>query len=211
MDQNAELHRRDTGFGADASGLTGNIGPAIKMLHNSGAVNDVLDYGCGKGFLVDRLLNELSDTPVKFRKYDPFVNDSSINQRPQKKYDFVMCIDVLEHVDEPKLDSTLDDICDLTSKALLLIIDLQPAVKTLQDGRNAHVMLAPHSWWLTKLISRFEIIKSYPIKHKCGLNQKSVFICSNDRNMSFVLNEFDNICKFYIHKMAGGILSKVKL
>ena len=50
-------------------------------------------------------------------------------------------VDVLEHVDEPKLDSTFDDICDLTSKALLLIIDLQPAVKTSRWS-NALVMLA---------------------------------------------------------------------
>ena len=170
-----------------------------------------MDYGCGKGLLVDKLRDELKDLDIEITKYDPYVNDEAINKRPSKKYHLVMCIDVLEHVDEPKLDAVIDDICGLTDRVLLLIIDLQPAVKTLNDGRNAHVMIAPHTWWLSKLCHKFENIKSYPIKHKCGLNQKSVFICSNDPKMSYILNEFDNVLKFYVHKMAGGVLARASL
>ena len=32
-----------------------------------------------------------------------------------------------------------------------------PAQKVLEDGRNAHLIQEPTSWWLEKLIRRFEI------------------------------------------------------
>jgi hypothetical protein len=33
-----------------------------------------------------------------------------------------------------------------------------PAVKVLADGRNAHLIQKPSSWWLEKLIQHFEIL-----------------------------------------------------
>ena len=43
---------------------------------------------------------------MRISKYDLLLM-TFYQYRPQKKHDFVMCIDVLEHVDEPKLDSPL--------------------------------------------------------------------------------------------------------
>jgi hypothetical protein len=33
-----------------------------------------------------------------------------------------------------------------------------PAAKTLIDGRNAHLIQKPTSWWLGKLINYFEVL-----------------------------------------------------
>jgi len=34
-----------------------------------------------------------------------------------------------------------------------------PAVKFLQDGRNAHLIQKPTSWWLPKIAKHFEVIQ----------------------------------------------------
>jgi len=34
-----------------------------------------------------------------------------------------------------------------------------PAGKVLSDGRNAHLIQKPLSWWLPKLCERFEILE----------------------------------------------------
>ena len=34
-----------------------------------------------------------------------------------------------------------------------------PAGKTLSDGRNAHLIQKPSSWWLEKIVRYFDVIK----------------------------------------------------
>jgi hypothetical protein len=34
-----------------------------------------------------------------------------------------------------------------------------PAIKILADGRNAHLIQKPSSWWLTKIVKHFEIVQ----------------------------------------------------
>ena len=53
------------------------------------------------------------------------------------------------------IDAVLADIKHLTNKFCYLVIDLQPAVKKLADGRNAHILLAPQDWWVMKLSQLF--------------------------------------------------------
>ena len=60
-----------------------------------------------------------------------------------KKIDLVTSFDVLEHVERNSVYAVLKEIRDLSSKLVFLQIDLQPAVKKLSSGRNAHIMLAP--------------------------------------------------------------------
>lgn len=37
-----------------------------------------------------------------------------------------------------------------------------PAGKVLSDGRNAHLIQKPTSWWLTRIVRRFEVIELQP-------------------------------------------------
>ena len=67
------------------------------------------------------------------------------------------CIDVLEHVEEDFLDNILDDLKKITKKFGFFTIHSGPAVKVLEDGRNAHLIQKPPSWWLPKMCDRFEI------------------------------------------------------
>ena len=71
--------------------------------------------------------------------------------KPDQPADILSCLDVLEHIELTSIDDVLQDINNLTRHFCYLVIDLQPAVKTLADGRNAHILLAPPDWWVSKI------------------------------------------------------------
>jgi hypothetical protein len=63
----------------------------------------------------------------------------------------------LEHIEEEFLDDVLEDLKMITVKIGFFTIATSPAEKTLEDGRNAHLIQKPSSWWLMKLCKIFEI------------------------------------------------------
>ena len=58
------------------------------------------------------------------------------------------------------IDAVLD-VANLTKNFCYLVIDLQPTVKTLPDGRNAHILLAPCDWWITRVSQIFPCISAF--------------------------------------------------
>ena len=71
--------------------------------------------------------------------------------------DLVCCIDVLEHIEPEFLDTVIAELARITVKLGFFTIATGPAAKTLADGRNAHLIQQPSSWWLPKLCAYFEI------------------------------------------------------
>ena len=67
------------------------------------------------------------------------------------------CIDVLEHVEPHLLDNVLTDLRRVTKNVGFFTVHTGPAVKTLSDGRNAHLIQQSATWWLTKLSDYFQI------------------------------------------------------
>jgi hypothetical protein len=112
--------------------------------------NSVIDYGCGKGVILNHLKTNFPDTV--WHGYDPAVNE--YKNIIDKTYDCVFSTDVLEHIEPQFLDNVLDHMWNLSNKFLWLRIDTRPARKTLQDGRNAHLILEDKSWWENKLKER---------------------------------------------------------
>ena len=75
-----------------------------------------------------------------------------------KEAELVCCIDVLEHVEPLYIDAVLIDLKKITIEHGFFTIHTGPARKTLPDGRNAHLIQKPTSWWLPKLCDHFEVI-----------------------------------------------------
>ena len=170
---NAALHQHNNAFGNrdDAAGLASRLPEALQRMHELGICNSMLDYGTGKGKLVQRLRAELPPT-ISVQGYDPAVPEFA--QQPSEAVDILTCLDVLEHIEIASIDAVLREIHALTRQFCYLVIDLQPAVKTLADGRNAHILLAPPEWWTTRLAQLFPCITAFPVYHESGLAQKLV-------------------------------------
>lgn len=114
-------------------------------------INDLLDYGAGKLRLKGALKTE-----VNYKAYEPSNPDYADEPEP---CEFVTCIDVLEHIEPELLDNVLDDLKRVTEKYGFFTIHTGPAIKTLPDGRNAHLIQQPFDWWQPKIKERFEIIR----------------------------------------------------
>jgi hypothetical protein len=128
-----------------------SFAPMVTNLINTLKINEMLDYGAGKG----RLAKSIDpDRRVLIELYDPAMPEWSEDPEPRE---FVTCIDVLEHIEPDMLDNVLNDLQRVTKKYGFFTIHTGPAIKTLTDGRNAHLTQEDYTWWLPKLWSRFKV------------------------------------------------------
>lgn len=113
---------------------------------------DILDYGCGKGTLAMNL-------PFPIAEYDPAIPGKN---QPPEPHMFIVCTDVLEHVEPECLNDVLADIKRVMMRFGMFIISTKAATKTLPDGRNAHLIVKPAEWWVAKIRGYFDILKLEP-------------------------------------------------
>jgi hypothetical protein len=81
---------------------------------------------------------------VRFAEYDPAIPGK--DERPEFA-DLVVCTDVLEHIEPERIGAVLAHLRGLARKAIWCVISTKPSNKTLPDGRNAHILIRPESWW----------------------------------------------------------------
>ena len=120
----------------------------VERLILENEIDSVLDYGAGKGTLAAHF------TPGRIRQYDPCVPGM---EAPPEPAELVVCTDVLEHIEPDCLDDVLDDLARVATRLALLVVATRPAVKTLPDGRNAHLIQEPATWWLPQILARFDL------------------------------------------------------
>lgn len=146
LEQQKKLHEND-----DYGVASIHYAPLVSEICNRLEVQHLLDWGCGKGRLFQ---NIKVNHKMKLQAYDPAVERFS---SPPVPAEMVTCIDVLEHIEPECLDDVLDDLMRLTECVVFLTVHTGPAVKTLADGRNAHLTQQPMEWWLPKIWERFDI------------------------------------------------------
>jgi hypothetical protein len=115
---------------------------------------ELLDYGAGKGRL-GQALKQLLPTPLAIHHYDPAIPEWSAQPRPCR---LVACIDVLEHIEPEYLGNVLDELKRVVTGHGVFTVATGPARKILSDGRNAHLIQKPASWWLPLFMERFELV-----------------------------------------------------
>jgi len=123
-----------------------------EVIRKSGA-KSVADYGAGK----QNLLKGLTTAGVSgfdYRPYDPAFPDYG----PARPADLVCCIDVLEHIEPEFVDNVIAELAALTPNLGFFSVHMGPAGKVLSDGRNAHLIQKPSSWWLKKLTDYFDVM-----------------------------------------------------
>ena len=136
-------------------GVTGEkYAEYVASLANQFEVSHLLDYGSGSRLSLMKALAGKIDHKFKYQAYDPAVEAFS---SPPVPAELVACIDVLEHIEEDKIDAVLDDLMRVTEAVGFFSICTGPAKKTLSDGRNAHILQRPAEWWLPRLMARFDL------------------------------------------------------
>lgn len=136
-----QLHEEDQQYGDESAR---HLPWALKHIEQTGS-KTVLEYGCGKGTLVD----ELRARGVEAHGWDPAVKRF---RGPVEPADLVVCTDVLEHIEPKYLSATLRDIRKKTLKRAIFVIALRyDRTHTLPDGTNPHKLVCPYTWWKAKL------------------------------------------------------------
>jgi len=115
-------------------------------------VKTILDYGCGKAKFHSILFNNKkvpgSPMNINITPYDPAF--AQFSNKPTGQYDLVLCTDVMEHVQEDKVDEVLKDIFSYANK-VFLTITCYAAKQILTNGKNAHYTIKDPDWWKEKL------------------------------------------------------------
>ena len=128
--------------------------PLVAQLAKQTNVQSICDYGAGK----KRLLEGLRSNGFVPKEYHPFDPAFPEYGEPQSA-GLVCCIDVLEHIEPTKLDSVLEELASITVGLGFFSVHMGPAGKVLSDGRNAHLIQKPTSWWLPRLCQHFNILE----------------------------------------------------
>ena len=84
------------------------------------------------------------------------------------------------------------------------MIDLQPSVKKMADGRNAHIMLAPYDWWINRVSTIFLFLLVIP--HKSGFDQKLVIVATRKRELCPLMYIFLIKLNIFDTTMVGGLV-----
>jgi cyclopropane fatty-acyl-phospholipid synthase-like methyltransferase len=142
---NRKLHTDNPDYGVSGH----KRAQALATIARKSGIREILDYGCGKGTLKVALSHGYN-----VHEYDPAIDGKDAAPSPA---DLVYCGDVAEHIEPEYLDAFLDDLKRVTKKQLFMVIATRPAKKTLEDGRNAHLIQQPIEWWLPKLKQRFDL------------------------------------------------------
>ena len=140
---NKSVHENDADYGIVGQRYANLVSDVVSQY----GVKDILDYGCGKGTLSRTLT-------FPIREYDPCIPGKD---SPPEPAELVVSTDVLEHIEPDCLNDVLDDIKRLATRAVFLTVATAPAGRILPDGRNAHLIVEPASWWLPLLMERWDL------------------------------------------------------
>lgn len=156
LEMNQKLHAEQENFGVSGQKWAG----FIDVVASDFSCASILDYGCGKQTLAKSLPER------RVIGFDPAIPELSA---PPGKADFVVCGDVLEHIEKNYLDDVLSDLNKLANVVAFVVISTREAAKKLSDGRNAHLIVRSPHWWLERLEKRFQVLFYYVDSLSCEL------------------------------------------
>ena len=137
-------------WGTSSIGYVDVIASIIKQYN----ITTLVDYGAGQQNLEKHLPMQCPDLYIQ--SYDPGI--PSISHAPSPA-EFVVCTDVLEHVEPECLDAVLQDLRRVMIKIGVFIVSTKLAGQILSDGRNAHLIVENTDWWKQQIEQYFDVIK----------------------------------------------------
>lgn len=111
----------------------------------------VLDYGCGAGDAYrspHKLWRRWGLKWTDVTLYDPAFPHHCTLPDPTKRFDAVVCSDVLEHVPEDQVEEVIERLIGYARGLVWASVCCRPAKKFFADGvTNLHVTQRPLEWW----------------------------------------------------------------
>ena len=150
----SEMHKNDKYFpGYTLKKHADKVAELVKRTNPA----RLLDYGSGKGYQYLKL--RLHERWGGLLPYCYDVGVRQLSERPEGRFDGIICTDVMEHIAEKDVDAILGEVfsfsnVDWVQQAFVFFsISCAPAYrKTLPDGRNVHLTVRPPVWWNGKII-----------------------------------------------------------
>ena len=125
------------------------------IVKNSEGRTNWLDYGAGHGGLGKAVRERFGDT-YNITEFEPSRPDS----QPPEPTEYVVCIDVLEHIEPDFLENVFEDLKRVTVERGYYTISCRLASKILKDGRNAHLIVEEPDWWMDRLEKHFDVLEA---------------------------------------------------
>lgn len=134
----------------------------------------LLDYGSGKGYQYLKYRSHERWGGILPHCYD--IGVWQLKDRPEGKFDGLICTDVLEHIAEPDIDSVLVDMFGFlhTDRPVFAYFNVfcNPAGKVFPDGQNVHLTVMPPKWWEARL--------SGHRRHLLTIRADYEYVCNHD-------------------------------
>jgi hypothetical protein len=109
----------------------------------------VLDFGCGRGdaYRSPHKLHHTWGIPRRnLQLYDP--SFPGVDKKPERRFDLVLCSDVLEHIPEEDVQRFIGDLFNHAKVHVWASVCCRAAKKTFPTtGENLHVTVKPFQWW----------------------------------------------------------------
>jgi trans-aconitate methyltransferase len=141
LEQLKKLHAGKKGFGR-----TRRVPEMLLEAVARHGVRSMLDFGCGKGAMVELLRESLPN--VRVQGWDPAFN--APHELPDD-VDMIVSTDVLEHIETEALSTTLLDL-QARCRHQYHLIACHRAATLLPDGRNAHLIVEAPDWWQQRFL-----------------------------------------------------------
>jgi len=122
---------------------------------------DVLEVGCGLGprvgamraIEIDAKGIELSKWAVENSLCKGYVTQGDIvNYEDIKKYDLIICYDILEHISYNDIDKVVDNIIKLMKRNILVSVPYKGTPNC--DNDSTHKIKESREWWLSLFMKR---------------------------------------------------------
>lgn len=135
---------------------------------NTKKYQTIIDISSGKGILIKIIqekfsnidicstdIKKFNDINVKFIKLD-LTNKDDFNNIPDK-YDLLLCLDVLEHIEEEYIDNILEFLSSLSATFCFSIANHSD----IKNEYELHLIQKNKRWWNKKLKIYYNILKTF--------------------------------------------------
>ena len=133
----------------ESYGVGGSFSEIAELFDDLEPASSILDFGCGKGSLVKQLRLMGFDA----KGYDPAIR--RFENFPDREFDAVICMDVLEHIRKEDVDDIFQMMLKVDPKYIFLTIAHTTAINHLPNGRNCHETVETPFWWWSKIGQNF--------------------------------------------------------